>query len=244
MASAREHYENHLGPVYAWMVGDLDAATAAARAQLRTLGLLEGAGRLALDLGAGPGVHAIALADAGYGVTAIDTCAELLAELRARAGPRAIRCINDDLRQLRRYCEGPLDVIVCMGDTLPHLESLEAVELLFEAIADALKPGGVFVATFRDYAGRQLEGVDRFLPVRQDERRILTCFLEYGDTTVTVHDLLHDRTETGWTLRVSSYSKLRLRPEWTRSALNRLGLIATLGPGPSGMVQLEARRPA
>jgi hypothetical protein len=113
------------------------------------------------------------LADAGYGVTAIDTCAELLAELRARAGHRAIRCINDDLRHLRRYCEDPLD-IVCMGDTLPHLESLEAVELLVEAIAAAL----YLVTTFRDYASRQLEGVDRFLPVRQDERRILTCFRE------------------------------------------------------------------
>jgi hypothetical protein len=65
-----------------------------------------------------------------------------------------------------------------MGDTLPHLESLEAVELLLEAIAAALLPGGVFVTILRDYASRQLEGVDRFLPVRQDERRILTCFRE------------------------------------------------------------------
>ena len=179
MTSVQAHYDGHLGPIYGWMIGDFDVAKAAARAELRAAGIEASAGHVAVDLGAGPGPHAIALAEAGYAVTAIDTCAELLEELDANRADHAIRCVNDDLLQLRRHCDGAVDVIVCMGDTLTHLASVQAVEQLFEAISEALRPGGVFVATFRDYEARALEGVGRFIPVRQDDRRILTCFLEY-----------------------------------------------------------------
>jgi hypothetical protein len=121
---------------------------------------------------------------------------------------------------------------------------MSSVEQLFEEISQALKPAGIFVAPFRNYEARTLEGVGRFIPVRQDDRRILTCFLEYGETMVTVYDLLHERADAGWTLRVSSYSKLRLSPEWAQSKLTRLGLVARLESGPNGMIRLVATRPA
>jgi SAM-dependent methyltransferase len=243
MASVRQHYDDHLGPIYGWMLGDPDAAEKAASDELRAVGIADGAGRVAVDLGSGTGAHAIALADAGYAVTAIDTCAMLLEELRSRAGDRAIGCVNDDVLHMRTHCDGLMDVVLCMGDTLTHLESLESVERLFEEIAEALSPGGTFLATFRDYATRALEGTDRFIPVRQDDGRILTCSLEYSESTIAVYDLLHERTDSGWTLRVSSYTKLRLNPEWACATLRRLGLAATLETGPRGMVRLVAVRP-
>jgi SAM-dependent methyltransferase len=242
MASVQEHYDHHLGAIYGWMVGDFEAAKAAAREELRAAGISGGAGRTAVDLGPGPGAHAIALTDAGYSVTAIDTCAELLEELRANGSGRPIRCVHDDLSHLRLHSDGLVHAVLCMGDTLTHLQSLAAVEALFADIADLLAPGGVFVATFRDYASHPLEGDARFILVRQAKSRILTCFLEYAETAVTVHDLLHEWTDGGWTLRVSSYPKLRLSPEWARAALERRGLSASLEPGPRGMVRLLARR--
>lgn len=136
MASVREHYDGHLGPVYGWMIGDFDHAKPAARSELRAAGIGEGDGRFAVDLGAGPGAHALALAEAGFVVTAIDTCARLLDELRARSGDR-IRCVEDDLLSVTRHCEGAQDVILCMGDTLTHLDSLQSVERLFTATRPA-----------------------------------------------------------------------------------------------------------
>jgi 2-polyprenyl-3-methyl-5-hydroxy-6-metoxy-1,4-benzoquinol methylase len=243
MASVQRHYDNHLGAIYGWMIGDFETARAAAREELRAAGILSGSGRAAIDLGAGPGAHAIALADEGYTVTAVDACADLLQELRSNDTSGSIRCVHDDLLQLRQYCGGPVHAVLCMGDTLTHLESPASVEALFAGVADVLALGGVFVATFRDYATGALEGDARFIPVRQAASRILTCFLEYGETTVTVHDLLHERTGTRWTLRVSSYPKLRLRPDWARAALERLGLVASLDNGPRGMTRLVARWP-
>ena len=214
MTSVQEHYDSHLGPVYGWMIGDFDVAKEAARSELRDVGLLDRGGGVALDLGAGPGLYSVALAEAGYEVTAIDTCAALLDELRAHSGNQVIACVNDDLLNLRRHCDGAAEVILCMGDTLTHIDSLQSVEQLFTAIAETIRPGGTFVATFRDYATRTLEGAARFIPVRQDDRRILTCFLEYEETRVMVYDVLHERAADGWALRVSSYPKLRLSPDW------------------------------
>jgi SAM-dependent methyltransferase len=243
MTSVQQHYDHHLGAIYGWMIGDFEAAKAAAREELRAAGISGGGGRKAIDLGAGPGAHAIVLADEGYAVTAIDTCAELLDQLRANADDRSIRCVHDDLLRWREHCKDPVHVVLCMGDTLTHLESPASVDALFAGVAEALAPGGVFVATFRDYASKTLEGDARFILVRQAKSRILTCCLEYGETAVTVHDLLHEWTDAGWRLRVSSYPKQRLSPERARSAFERLGLTASLVPGPRGMMCLIVRRP-
>jgi len=75
MVSVQQHYDHHLGPIYGWMVGDFETAKAAAREELRAAGISDGAGRIAVDLGACPGAHLISLAEAGYSVTAIDACA-------------------------------------------------------------------------------------------------------------------------------------------------------------------------
>jgi hypothetical protein len=48
MASVREHYDVHLGPIYGWMLGDFSTAKEAARAELQAVGLYEGAGRAAV----------------------------------------------------------------------------------------------------------------------------------------------------------------------------------------------------
>ena len=111
-----------------------------------------------------------------------------------------------------------------MGDTLTHLPTHESVATLFREVASSLKRAGVFAATFRDYATAPLRGDSRFILVRADGERVLTCFLEYADITVTVHDLLHQRENGSWQLRTSSYPKRRLAPQWAVEQLGSLGL--------------------
>lgn len=128
-----------------------------------------------------------------------------------------------------------------MGDTLTHLPDAETVLQLIKAVSEALQVGGRFVTTFRDYSN-ELSGEQRFIPVRSDEDRILTCFLEYADSHVTVHDMLHERDPSGWQLRVSTYKKLRLALEWVCAALESRGFEVRREPGMAGMVRLVATR--
>lgn len=242
MASSAQHYDQHLGPVYRWMVGDLDAARASSEAEFAALGIVPGATRLALDLGAGLGLHATALARLGFEVVAVEASAPMAAELRRETAGLPVRVQEGDLLHFQDHVSGPADVIVCMGDTLPHLASPDAVVQVLTAAAASLASPGVFVATFRDYSEPALTGTSRFILVHGDDDRILTCGLDYARDTVTVHDLLHERGAHGWQLRVSSYPKLRLSPTWVVRHLEAAGLAVEQGVGSHGMVQVVARR--
>ena len=242
MPTAPQHYETHLGPIYSWMVGDIDAALAKSAAELETLHLPKTPGGAALDLGAGFGLHALPLAQRGYAVTAIDNCGSLLEELRARAQNLPIKTVHADSAAFGAHIEQPLEVILCMGDTLTHLPDLACIEALLAQVAAALTRGGMFAATFRDYVAAPLESERRFILVRSDAQRILTCFLEYGEQQVTVYDLLHQREGAGWQQRVSSHSKLRLDPQWVVAKLTALGLNARREAGFGGMVRIVAAK--
>lgn len=242
MSTATEHYAHHLGPVYSWMVGDLEAASARAATELDALGVPKAAHGAAIDLGAGFGLHALPLARRGYSVTAIDSCQTLVEELQGRAAGLPINTVTGDILGFRKYVSKPVEIILCMGDTLTHLPERASVEHLFADVAASLTPGGLFVATFRDYVSAPLQGDRRFIPVRSDENRILTCFLEYGEETLNVHDLLHERAKGQWQQRVSSYRKLRLPPDWVAAKLTEQGLKVRTGPGPAGMVTVAANK--
>jgi len=182
------------------------------------------------------------LARRGFTVVAIDNCQKLLDELRARSGSLAVAAHNADLVEFRAFVTGQPQVIVCMGDTLTHLPALSAVESLLRAAAESLPRGGVFAATFRDYATRTLEGEQRFISVRADDARILTCFLEYQDQQVTVHDLVHEKENGRWRQSISSYPKLRLAPEWVASRLRELGFSVKRDATQSGMARIVATK--
>jgi 2-polyprenyl-3-methyl-5-hydroxy-6-metoxy-1,4-benzoquinol methylase len=236
-----DHYLKHLGPVYTWMIGDIGAAISRGELELDTLSLPSKGAGTAVDLGAGFGMHAIPLARRGFSVVAIDSYEPLLRELAARAESLPIRTIEADLLDFRRHLKKAADVITCMGDTLTHLPTHESVATLFREIASSLERGGIFAATFRDYDTAPLRDDSRFILVRADGERVLTCYLEYADTTVTVHDLLHQRENgAAWQLRVSSYPKLRLAPQWVIEQLTSLGLTVRLDTAPGGMVRIRA----
>ena len=242
-ATVVDHYANHLGPIYSWMVGNIDAALARSESELDALSLPSTGAGTAIDLGAGFGLHAIPLARRGFNVIAIDSNGPLLNELTMLAGPLPIRAVNADLLEFRSLGGTLADVILCMGDTLTHLASHASVASLLRDVASSLNPGGTFAATFRDYISAPLQGDARFIPVRCDEHRLLTCFLEYADSTVTVHDLVHEREGSSWRLRVSSYPKLRLSPQWVVEQLSSLGLTVHRDSAPGGMIRIRAIAP-
>jgi hypothetical protein len=241
MASVVDHYANHLAPLYEWMLGDVQAALLRGAADLDGAGLVDGTG-VAVDLGAGVGMHAVPLAQRDYSVLAIDNIEYLLSALKLRAGELPIRVVNGDLLEFRRYLQQPAQAIMCMGDTLTHLPSLMAVEKLITDVSASLASGGVFVATFRDYVTEPRSVEQRFIPVRSDAQRILTCCLEYKDDVVLVHDLVHEWIDGRWIQRISSYPKLRLAPAWVAGRLQSHGLDVRVSGGPAGMARVMAMK--
>jgi SAM-dependent methyltransferase len=240
MSTVVEHYATHLAPIYLWMAGGFEPAVLAGRSDLAALGLTTELQGPALDLGAGFGMHAVPLAQAGCEVTAVDSSAILLQELVRRSAGLPIRAVECDLLKFHGHVTAPQSLVLCMGDTLTHLQSEDEVRHLFAEVAKTLAPGGAFAMTYRNYLSPPA-GTNRFIPVRSDDSRIHTCFLEEGSTHMDVHDVIHERSGGTWRMQVSSYRKLRLSPEWVMAALRDAGLEPAMSQGPRGMIQVVAR---
>jgi 2-polyprenyl-3-methyl-5-hydroxy-6-metoxy-1,4-benzoquinol methylase len=241
MTTVTEHYSNHLAPIYLWMAGGPEAALRAGTAEIEALNLPITNRAVVLDLGAGFGMHAIPLARRGSRVTAIDTSSELLRTLEQLAGNLPIQAVHDDLLAFQSHITETPSAILCMGDTITHLPDRATVASLIERASVELRSGGVFVVSFRDYSVPLIED-QRFIPVRSDENRILTCFLEYQPETLVVHDILHQCTPEGWQTRVSHYRKLRLSPADLIASLQSNGFSVRSETGMRGMVRLVAQR--
>jgi SAM-dependent methyltransferase len=222
VASVEQHYDLVLSDVYSWMYGGYDSALARYTDFFTTRGLIpRGCGR-AVDLGAGCGFQSIPLAQLGFTVAAIDLDRKLLDELARHAGAERITAIRDDLSHFDRHVTEPIELVVCMVDTLVHLDAKGTVVELFAKVHAALEPGGRFVITYRDLS-REATELDRFIFVRSDDTTLFTCFLEYEPETVKVHDLVHRKQDGQWKLYKSFYRKLRLAQPWVESELRRAG---------------------
>jgi protein-L-isoaspartate O-methyltransferase len=222
MPSVEEHYDQVLADVYSWMAGGFDAAIARNREFFAAHDIVPRGSRRAVDLGAGCGFQAIPLAAIGFSVTAIDTDRKLLEELREHAGKADIAIVRDDLVSFDRLIPSGAELVVCMVDTLLHLESKERVQKLFAKVHAALENGGRFIVTFRDLS-HELTELERFIPVRSDDTTVFTCFLEYEPETVKVHDLVYRRVADEWHFHKSFYRKLRLSRDWVEQQLASFG---------------------
>lgn len=245
METVRDHYDSFLGSVYSWILGDFGAAYEANLRFFQSLNLAPEPGAIAVDLGCGPGCQSVPLAELGFDVLAVDFCQPLLDELKSHAKGLAIRTICDDMQHFASHIAGPVDLIVCMGDSLVHLPHVAAVETLLGEVYHSLRPGGTFIYAIRDYVSQVPQGADRFIPIRADDRQIFTCFLDYRDDVVHVHDVLYVKAGDEWKMRISDYLKLRLDSKEINAELQRLGLtIADSTPAVESMITVVARKPA
>ena len=80
--------------------------------------------------------------------------------------------------------------------------------------------------SYRDYS-TELNDQQRFIPVKSDKDRILTCILEYEPEKVKVTDLLYEKTENGWNQKVSSYRKVRITPKEIAEMIENNGMKIT-----------------
>jgi SAM-dependent methyltransferase len=238
MATVREHYEEVLSQYYSRMFGEFEAKVAEQQALLERLGITaRPRGGLAVDLGCGSGFQSIALARLGFRVLAIDFSHQLLAELNERARGLPVTALAGDIRDIGALAPTGVELVVCMGDTLSHLERERDLGRVFAGVAARLAVGGRFILTFRDLS-RQLHDLDRFIPLCSSDDLIMTCCLEYEPTSVKVHDLIWVRQPDGWHFRKGVYRKLRLAPDTVVQQLENAAFTVERHEALAGMVTL------
>src|SRR5687767_3230758 len=174
----KQHYDTFLGTIYSWMTGDFTYKMNEQKQFFVENCIQPASTKVAIDLGAGHGLQSIGLAQCGYHVTAVDLNKGLLEELNHHKGDLQVTTVEDDMLNFLKTFNHKAALIVCMGDSLTHLENVGQVDELFGQAALHLESDGKIIVSFRDLT-TELKGEERFLAVRSDASKILTCFLEY-----------------------------------------------------------------
>jgi SAM-dependent methyltransferase len=119
-------------------------ADVASEAELRLIGDVDG--KRVVDLGAGRGDNAIALARAGAHVIAVDASAGQLARMRRRADAAEVRieAHHTDAADLAFLRADSIDLALSTG-MLPQVEDLDR---LFRQVHRILRPGAAFVFAY------------------------------------------------------------------------------------------------
>ena len=106
-----------------------------------------------LDCACGIGTQAIGLAGLGYTVTASDISEGELCEAKQRAANNSVKISFEhaDFRALAKTFSKQFDIIIAMDNALPHMLSKSDLETAIKSIMAQLAPGGMFIASIRDY---------------------------------------------------------------------------------------------
>jgi SAM-dependent methyltransferase len=123
-----------------------------------------------LDLGSGPGRHALPLAAQGYPVTAVDTSNMLLEDLRRRCGDLPIEIVQADMREFVR--EQAFDLVLVMWTSFGYFTNEADHARVLDNIRASLQPDGCLVLDLvgLEYLCRNLEPVHL---TEYDDGRIL-----------------------------------------------------------------------
>ena len=148
-------FYNNLAAQYDKLFEDWQASTHWQAQLLDGLFRAEGFGPAAplLDCACGIGTQAIGLAALGYSVTGSDISRAELAEAQKRAAENGVqpRFLQADFCALEEIFPEQFPIILCMDNALPHMLTPQALQKAVQSIAGRLAPGGIFVASIRDY---------------------------------------------------------------------------------------------
>ena len=106
-----------------------------------------------LDAACGTGQHAIALAQRGYQVAGADLSPGMVAQARANAAAARVdvRFHVAGFGQLANRIGGDFDALLCLGNSLPHVLTSDALARALVDFAASLRPGGLLLVQNRNF---------------------------------------------------------------------------------------------
>jgi SAM-dependent methyltransferase len=179
--------------------------------------------RHVLDAACGTGHHALALARRGYEVVGADLSQAMVQRARQNAAAAGLDVAFEvaGLGSLSSLGQ-TFDAVICLGNSLPHLLTGQAVD---EAMADfhaVLQPGGLLVAQNRNF-DRVWAEQERFMSpqtYREGQQEwIFLRFYDFHPETVTFNMIRLRREADGWAQDVES---TELRPIFWREMVAML----------------------
>ncbi len=187
-----------------------------------------------LDAACGTGMHALALAQAGFQVAGADLSAGMIAraQVNAQAAGLEIPFKTAGFGELAAAF-GPqsFDAIFCLGNSLPHLLTLKLLSAALADFALVLKPGGLVIIQNRNFdavmANRQRWMEPQFAREGQTEW-LFQRFYDFEPNGLLTFNVITLRRENGgeWQQSVQSTQLRPLLSEEVQTAFQNAGFEA------------------
>lgn len=178
------------------------------------------------DAACGTGVHAIALAQAGFAVAGADLSAGMIERARENAREAGVAV---DLRvagfgQLAQTFQDPFDALLCLGNSLPHLLSLAQLADALQDFAACLRPGGLVLIQNRNFDAVLLEQ-ERWMEPQShregDREWVFLRFYDYNPDGLITFNIVNltRQGSTGWQQSITSTRIYPMRHAEVKDAL-------------------------
>lgn len=203
--------------------------------------------RTVLDCTCGAGTQALGLASLGYEVVGTDISVRAIERAREEAERRGldIEFSVADIRTLRLGFDSKFDVVMSADNSLPHLITAADLRAGVDRMVAHLKPGGLFLASIRDYDAILEDRPVATPPVTRGEAgdRSVTFQLWHWESGRPVYEMemfvLHEREGATWQCTTHTARYRALRREELTDVLGEAGLerIEWSMPQSSGFFQ-------
>lgn len=201
-----------------------------------------------LDCTCGIGTQALPLAARGYRMTGSDLSGPSVERARREAVDRGldVDLRVADVREVADRVGRTFDAAISCDNSLPHLLTDEDLILALSSIRRCLRPGGLFLATIRDYDRILREDVHGVVPEIRGEgdgRSIIGQAWEWAEDRRTLalnHILLiKRRDDPGWdaAVRTTTYRALRRAEFDSALAVSGFGDLRWVFPAESRYYQ-------
>jgi glycine/sarcosine N-methyltransferase len=194
-----------------------------------------------LDCTCGIGTQTLPLALQGYRVAGSDASERAVHRARAEARSRGIdiRVTTADVRHVAEVVAQRFDAVISADNSLPHLLTDASLGLALVAIRRCLDPGGLFLASIRDYDALVRDGVSGVVPTeyQQDgDRRIVGQAWTWASDrrTVRITVFILKQVGSGWTADVRSTTYRALQRAEMTEALASSGFVDVRWLDPDG----------
>jgi glycine/sarcosine N-methyltransferase len=106
-----------------------------------------------LDCACGIGTQSLGLAMSGFDVTGCDASCGAVQRARSEASKRGLSVpfLVANMVQLSSIPQASFDAVICIDNSLPHLETDEELSQAAQQAYGKLRPGGSFIGSIRDY---------------------------------------------------------------------------------------------
>jgi glycine/sarcosine N-methyltransferase len=109
-------------------------------------------GKEILDIGCATGELAFNLTEKGAKVTGIDLNEELLNQAQSNKVQAGLQFQVGDMLELENdFQQNQFDSVLCFGNTLVHLQSIDLIEKMLKGVKSVLKSGGQFLMQILNY---------------------------------------------------------------------------------------------